>query len=83
MADRTQVGGGDSPYKLYKIRVSGEDRATVRGYLTVEEVKALEECCKAAGVECTIEEENFPVLCACPGRPGTRFSVFPSIGCRK
>jgi hypothetical protein len=41
--------------------VEGDGIASVHGYLSDEEVTALKERCEAAGVECHVEEEEFPV----------------------
>jgi hypothetical protein len=46
---------------LYKIRVQGDDTATVRGYLNDAERLALVDRCARAAVECSIELEKYPV----------------------
>ncbi len=46
---------------LFKIRVQGDNTATVRGYLNNAERLALIDHCAKAAVECYIELEKYPL----------------------
>lgn len=45
-----------SDRKLYKIRVDGDDIASVRGYLDDAEVETLTRRCRDAGVDLSVEQ---------------------------